>query len=444
MGERTMSTSVLRMRPAAVAREHDLAIETSKVVDADPHHHDGVGGIGASACKVPEMNSCLDAFVRTQIGIGHQSHCAFRICGYVGLVMSSALVIMLCVCLKLSVFTIVGIVGAALATFLSLAWLTKIVLREERLIYYHHQIAIIAVLAAMLWLIDEPILPYLDVATLGIGTFLAFGRVGCLMVGCCHGRPYRFGVCYTQEHAHAGFTPYYVGVRLFPIEVVECLWVAGIVSAGIAVSLSRQPAGATLSLYTVGYGFGRFFFEFMRGDASRPYWRGFSEAQWTSMILLLVVAGLELRGGLPYASWQVAATGFLAMIMAVIGVARRLQQTPVYRLLNPRHVREIAYALHAAHGREGTTTRANNPNPIFETCPVHNTSLGIRISASKHAEGPLWIQHYAISDRHGRMTDDIARTIAGAISAIERHLDSRELLKGRNGVYHLLLRRNAE
>jgi hypothetical protein len=38
------------------------------------------------------------------------------------------------------------------------------------------------------------------------------------------------------------------------------------------------------------------------------------------------------------------------------------------------------------------------------------------------------------------MTDDVARAVAGVISTITRDFRSRELLKGRNDVYHLLLR----
>jgi hypothetical protein len=420
-----------------------LPIQTRKVSDADVLPHSDVGSVGRTVCGAPGMSCWLDAFVRTEIEIGHRSLCAFRICGYAGLAMSVTLAMALCICLKLSILTITGIAAAAIAVFFLLAWLSKIALREERLVYYHHQMALIAVVTAMLWVIDQPILPYLDVTIVGIGTFLVFGRVGCLMVGCCHGRPHRFGVCYREEHAHAGFTACYVGVRLFPIQAVECLWVTGLVAAVVAMIVSRQPAGTALAWYTVGYGLGRFFFEFMRGDASRPYWRGFSEAQWTSTMLVLVVAGLELSRVLPGDPWHVAAAVFLVMIMAVIGITRRLRPTPDYRLLNPRHVHEIVRAVHAVHGREGATPPEDSGNPIFATCPVRDTSLGIRISASQHIEGPVCVQHYAISDREGRMTDAIAKSLASVIFAIERNPGSRELLKGGSGVYHLLVRREA-
>src|SRR5439155_22019386 len=97
---------------------------------------------------------------------------------------------------------------------------------------YHHEIDVMINAALLLWLLGQPLLPYLDLTILGIGMFLACGRVGCLMVGCCHGRPHSWGVRYKQEHADAGFAPYYVGVRLFPIQAVESLWVLSIVIVG--------------------------------------------------------------------------------------------------------------------------------------------------------------------------------------------------------------------
>ena len=67
---------------------------------------------------------------------------------------------------------------------------------EERIIYYRHEIAVMVVAALLLWLLRQPLLPYLDVTILGIGMFLTCGRMGCFMVGCCHGRPHDWGVCY--------------------------------------------------------------------------------------------------------------------------------------------------------------------------------------------------------------------------------------------------------
>ena len=72
---------------------------------------------------------------------------------------------------------------AAVITFTGLVIATKMITGEEKLIYYHHEIAVLLNISLFLWLIHQPLLPYLDISILGIGTFLFCGRLGCLMVG---------------------------------------------------------------------------------------------------------------------------------------------------------------------------------------------------------------------------------------------------------------------
>src|SRR5262249_15606184 len=234
----------------------------------------------------------------------------------------------------------VGIVLVAELTFFGLVMATKIITGEERIINYHHQIGVMVVTAVLLWLLGQPILPYLDVAILSIGIFLVCGRIGCLMVCCCHGRPSRWGVCYREEHAAAGFTPYFVGVRLFPVQAVESCWIFCIVLVGSAFVLRGHPPGEALAWYVVTYDLGRFCFEFLRGDPDRPYYRGFSQPQWISLILMLAVALAELSGLLPFHAWHICATVLLSLTMGAISVKRHLQKTAKYQILHARHIRE--------------------------------------------------------------------------------------------------------
>src|SRR5215471_17085213 len=173
--------------------------------------------------------SNLNRLARTETRVLTRSLPAFQVCGYTGLGLAVLLAIVLTRYLGLSPITMILIVAASVPTFLGLVMATKIITGEERIIYYHHEIAVVLAAALLLLLLRRPILPYLDLTILGVGTFLAFGRVGCFMVGCCHGRPNRWGVSYSAGHAAAGFTHFYVGVRLFPIQLVESLWVAAVV-----------------------------------------------------------------------------------------------------------------------------------------------------------------------------------------------------------------------
>src|SRR5262245_54279095 len=80
-----------------------------------------------------------------------------------------------------------AIVLAAIGTFCALAMTMKILIGREALIYYHHEIAVLSVTAALAALLGAPVLDHLDATALGLGAFLVFGRVGCLFSGCCHG-----------------------------------------------------------------------------------------------------------------------------------------------------------------------------------------------------------------------------------------------------------------
>ena len=196
---------------------------------------------------IQQVNSCLDKLVRPEVRVYTRSLSAFHICGFTGLALAIIFALTLTIHLDLSLWVIGGIIGIAMLTFLTLAMVTKIITGEEQLIYYHHEIAILIASAVFLKVINHPLLPYLDVTILGVGIFLACGRLGCLMGGCCHGRPHRWGVRYRKEHADAGFTHYYVGVRLFPIQAVESIWVLMLVIVGSIIVLGRQAPGESLA-----------------------------------------------------------------------------------------------------------------------------------------------------------------------------------------------------
>jgi hypothetical protein len=386
-------------------------------------------------------NDFLDSCVRPEIYALHKPWSPYQVCGYTGFALAVLLGMALVLIHGLLLWVLALMTPTTALTFFGLAMVTKIITGKEQLIYYHYEIAVMTAVALLVWLLGQPVLPYLDVTILGIGTFLVCGRIGCLMVGCCHGRPHRFGVCYREEHARVGFTPYYVGVRLFPIQAVESLWVLSTVLVGVIFVAKRYPPGTAVAWYIISYDIGRFFFEFMRGDPLRPYLWGFSVGQWTSAVLMAVVVWLELLGPVPYEPWHGAATAALVLVMAVVALTRHFHEPAKYRLLNPRHVREIAQAVELVSHLAGARPVGNNGNVMPDNIPVQYTSLGICISASLLPEGSARLQHYALSCQDNHMTEEIAQIIAGVILTIKHTFNSKELLRGRHGVYHVLLHR---
>jgi len=358
----------------------------------------------------------------------------FQLCSYAGFALSVSIAMALISHLGLSHWVLAVLVLSSVSVHFALLALTRLITGGDRLVFYHDLIAVMGVAAIVLWLMGQPILPYLDVAILGLGILLAWGRLGCLMVGCCHGRPYAWGVCYSEGHTSLGFTPYFVGVRLFPIQAVESLWVAGLVLAGGISMWHRYQLGETLTWFSIAYAIGRFCFEFMRGDAVRPYLGGFSEAQWSSLILTCVIALGELSGIVQFQLLHIAATAGLIVVMLAVAVARQFRKTARHLLLHPRHVDEVARAVEWL-ADPATTTISAKRAPI----KIGTTSLGIQISASTIKQGESSIYHYSLSSQTGTISEEAVRAIARLILQLKHPSGATELTKGNRGVFHVLI-----
>ncbi|HEV8505247.1 MAG TPA: prolipoprotein diacylglyceryl transferase family protein, partial [Chitinophagaceae bacterium] len=153
--------------------------------------------------------------------------------------------------------------ATAAATFFLLIIATKLIIGKEVIVYYHHEIAILIMCSVVLIALGLPVLSYLDITILGIATFLAFGRIGCFSVGCCHGKPSKKGVIYGPKHVQDGFTSYYEGIPLFPVQLVESGFVFLIIITGSLLLTQNTKPGTVLILYTVIYGSFRFVIEFL-------------------------------------------------------------------------------------------------------------------------------------------------------------------------------------
>jgi hypothetical protein len=367
--------------------------------------------------------------------INRWSHNTFRLCGYTGFALSFVQSFILASRMGLPRLTLLGITGVVILTFYVVMMITRIIAGEEVIIYYHHEIAVVATTALFLWLTRQPVLPYLDITVLGLGLFLACGRVGCLMVGCCHGRPSRWGVTYTHEHAAVGFPEYLVGVKLFPVQALESIFALCIVASGTALLLSGVRPGTVLVFYVLCYGWGRFCLEFARGDVARRSLWGFSEGQWTSLFLALAVTGAERAGILPASNWHWAAAAAMATLMIFIGFWRRFDNSRKFQILHPRHVREIQAALFHL------SLSLPNGNP--QEAPLHlvRTSLGFGLSSGQTAVGPNVLRHFSLSKDGGSMSLREAQILSRLIVSLERQQpDSLRVIPGRTGIFHILLR----
>jgi len=375
------------------------------------------------------FNQGLDRAVRPELWLLRRKRSMFRVCGYTGLVCAVALAFLLCAYQHLELWVMAAIVLSSIGVFFVIGLITKIVTGREALVYYHHEIGVTFMTALLVSLLNRPVLPYLDATLLGIGAFLACGRIGCLMVGCCHGRPHPWGVCYRESHAAAGFPEYYVRVRLFPVQAVEAVWVFCIVVTGSLMIIQRQPAGSAFSWYVIAYGTGRFFLEFMRGDAVRPYYAGFSENQWVSVILMVGTSLAELSSQLPFQSWHLGICVVFSLLMIGLTLQRRSVPISRFQLLHPYHIRELAVLL-----REFQSDYA--PGKPRSEIALKETSLGIRISFNTSIEDGNLTNHYAFSERNLPMSLQTARLLSALILRLDYRSNSGHLVVGQQSIFH--------
>jgi prolipoprotein diacylglyceryltransferase len=384
------------------------------------------------------INNFLDSLVRPEVEILRRHRPVYKVCVYAGVLSGVALALVLALSAGVSLLLTAVTALAAILTALSVAMLTKILTGAEQYTYYHYEIAVLAVVAALLSLGRKPLTPQLDLMVLALGVADTLGRWGCLMAGCCHGRPHDWGVQYGLKHAAVGFDSHLVGIRLFPIQIIESVAMFSTVVVGCVLFLTRPP-GSTFAWCIMTYGAVRFCLEFARGDRSRPFLLGFSEGQWTSLIQMCAVVAAEATGRLPLTPWH----AFLApaIIMSAVGVAlvRRFGKTGKHGLLHPEHLKEFAEAVEKVSNL--AAQRASSPRWNLMPANVHleTTSLGVQISASQLASRTGFVYCYVLSRKDRKMTLDAARTLARLIVMLKRYCGANEVVAGKEGTFHLLI-----
>jgi len=336
----------------------------------------------------------------------------FRTCGWIGFAAGSAVAFGVGARLGLSPATGAVLIATAVATFLVLAMATKLLAGREALVYYHHEIAVLTTVGLAAWAGGAPVLAHLDAMALAVGSFLAFGRIGCLLAGCCHGRPAGHGIVYDERHMRAGLPEFLVGVRLLPLQAIEAGFAATLVIAGIAAS--GGAPGSAFGLYVSGYAIARFGLEELRGDLVRSYRRGLSEAQWTSLAVASGAAVAALAGVLPHARGHVAAAVAL-LLVAPLAVRRRRRD-----LLAPAHLRELV--------RELPAPRPGRPRLV-------ETSQGLLLSSGLAGDA----EHYTLSHRRGRLGASEAQRLAAVIMWRRPAAGAARVVSGAAGAYHVVL-----
>lgn len=331
----------------------------------------------------------------------------YRMAGVAGFAAGLGVALVTAPSLGVSRLSVVAMAGGAVAALFAVAWTTLLVRKEESLTFYHHAATMLLLIATGSLVAGGPVLARLDVAVVGLFTFLVFGRTGCLAVGCCYGRVARKGVRYGPHLVSEGFPRHLVGVPLVPVQAVEAAIVAVALSVALVwLSTGTPGPGDVAGFLLLGYAVARIGLEFVRGDAVRARWRGLSQAQWTSLGVILVVAPLR-------PAWA-AAAGAAGAAALWTG----LRRSP---LRSAWHTDEVVLAA----SRTGASAGVE----------VQRTSLGVAISAGT-TEGAA---HYSMSRPGGDLDAGDVAALARVL-VVARHGGRRfEMVRGPTGVFHVVV-----
>jgi phosphatidylglycerol:prolipoprotein diacylglycerol transferase len=164
-------------------------------------------------------------------------------------------------------------------------------LRRSGLVWYGGLIG--ASLATILYTIRAKVSLWkvADVVAPSIALGHIFGRFGCLMTGCCYGRPTNlpWAIHFPKDH-------WTQGLGVHPTQIYEAL-LNGLLYLGLmAIYRRKRFDGQIFALYLIGYALLRGFVEAFRGDYPVYYLGGHvTPAQFLSVGILAMGLGLWWR-----------------------------------------------------------------------------------------------------------------------------------------------------
>lgn len=125
---------------------------------------------------------------------------------------------------------------------------------------------------------------YIDLAAPSMALAQGFGRIGCLLAGCCYGRETLSAFAITFHNS--AYAPN--GVPLVPTQIISSA--LDFINAFVLIWLDNRKKceGQTMALYLIFYSIGRFVLEFWRGDVIRGSVGTLSTSQFISIFTLIL------------------------------------------------------------------------------------------------------------------------------------------------------------
>ncbi len=120
-----------------------------------------------------------------------------------------------------------------------------------------------------------------DFAAAGIASAHGFGRLGCLMAGCCYGR---------ETDSVFGIYMSALGRRVIPVQLYEAVFL--FLLAAFLIFRTVRGKSYALPLYMVLYGVWRFAVEYLRGDDRGATVVPFLSPSQLTAVVLVIGAGI--------------------------------------------------------------------------------------------------------------------------------------------------------
>lgn len=131
-------------------------------------------------------------------------------------------------------------------------------------------------------------LQYFDLVMPSIALAQGFGRIGCLLAGCCYGM--QTDSPFSIVFSNSEFAPNHV--HLFPAQIVSSVLDFAHFFILIWFAKRKKADGQVAGLYLVLYSVGRFILEFFRGDLERGSVGSLSTSQFISIFLFIFGLGI--------------------------------------------------------------------------------------------------------------------------------------------------------
>ncbi|MBP5248819.1 MAG: prolipoprotein diacylglyceryl transferase [Lachnospiraceae bacterium] len=134
------------------------------------------------------------------------------------------------------------------------------------------------------------VLKWFDVIIPEIAIAQGFGRIGCLMAGCCYGRETTSACHIVFTHSH--FAPN--NVWLYPTQIMSAAgnFINFLLLVFVIDRLFKNRRGIVTSFFLIFYSVGRFVIEIFRGDLERGFVGSLSTSQFVSIFIF--AAGIVL------------------------------------------------------------------------------------------------------------------------------------------------------